>query len=368
MLQAQKQATIHAKKNGMAKGRQLGSQHGYNLGRRDAIRMQYLPDPPPARCMRVLYIAQGFHAIDGGIEKALRHAVSEVTAGSPDQMLALAEQVRPDLMLVMNGLHGFPENQGDQISRIRELGTRTVLWFADDPYFTDRSASIAPYYDVVLTHEQSCVPFYMGRGCRQVAYLPLAADTDVFRPQRVEHQYHTDICFIGVVFWNRAAFFDRIAHYLVGKNFKFAGGEWQRLQNYQLLQHRIYEGFVPVEETAKYYSGAKIVINLHRHHAHPTDNFNSLGIPALSINPRTYEMAACGTLQLTDFRSDLAASYAPGKEIVVYHSPEDFIAKAEYYLTHEAEREAIALNALRRTLEQHSYTTRIQQLLQLLGY
>ncbi|MCS7458838.1 glycosyltransferase [Paenibacillus doosanensis] len=360
--------TAAGAKAGRGAGRQLGWSHGYHLGRCEAIRAQVRPAVPAMRNLRVLYIPQGFHAIDHGIIGGLQHCVRELIVGTPQQMLSLAEEKRPDVLLVLNGLHVFPNDQGYQVGRIRELGIRTVIWFVDDPYFTDDTAAIARFYDVVLTHEQSCVSFYAGAGCRQVGYLPLAADTELFRPQHSGPEYRSDICFIGMAFWNRAAFFDRIAPFLATTDFVIAGGLWDRLVQHKLLRHRIRDGYVPIEETVKYYSGAKIVINLHRFHSHETDNRNSRNIPAHSVNPRTYEMAACGALQLTDGRSDLPRLYVPGQEINVYHSPEDLIAKLKYYLSHESERQAIAYNALKRTLRDHSFMTRMDELLSMLGY
>lgn len=353
---------------GLADGRSLGLEHGYHLGRCEAIRATVPPAPIKLRQLRVLFIPQGFPAIDQGVIKALGSLVSELIVGASPEMLTLAGQHRPDLVLVLNGLHVFPENHLLQIDAIRAMGIRTAIWFADDPYFTDDTLHIALRYDVVLTHELSCVQLYREHGCAHVAYLPLAADTDIFRPQQVSPEYRSDVCFIGMAFWNRVAVFDRIAPYLAGKKVIIAGGLWERMKNYRLLRRSIREGWTPIEETAKYYSGAKIVINLHRGHLHEIDNRNSRAVPALSINPRTYEMAACGSMQLTDIREDLAQLYVPGQEIAVYRTPEELMGQIEYYLRHDQERKAIAYNGLRRTLIQHSYMRRVDELLQLLGH
>lgn len=349
-------------------GRQLGFKHGYHLGRCEAIRTRYTPVSPPPAPLRLMYVPQGFPAIDQGIISALQRTVREVFVGSPQHMLEQARRMKPDIVLVLNGLHVFPADHLQQISDIRGLGIRTAIWFADDPYFTDDTVGIAPHYDVVLTHEQSCVPLYASLGCKRVAYLPLAADTELFRPQHVEPKYRSDICFIGMGFWNRIELIDRIAPYLAGKRLVLAGGLWERLSHYKQLSPHIRAGWVPIEETVKYYSGAKIVLNLHRGFLHETDNRNSRAIPAQSTNPRTYEMAACGAMQLTDLRADLPRLYMPGQDMAVYQTPEELIAKLEYYLSHEEERSRIAYNGLQRTLQQHSFLSRVSELLKLLGY
>ncbi|MBW7457845.1 glycosyltransferase, partial [Paenibacillus sepulcri] len=128
------------------------------------------------------------------------------------------------------------------------------------------------------------------------------------------------------------------------------------------LKHVIRMGWLPVEESIRYYNGAKIVINLHRTTVSGSDNKNSLNLPGRSINPRTYEISACGTLQLTDLREDLPRYYNPGSEIETFANPEELHAKLAYYLTHEDQRREVALRGLRRTLVEHTFVSRIQQL------
>lgn len=359
---------IKGKFAGRKAGSRIGREHGYHLGRCAAIRQLYPPVSPFVASVKVLYIPQGFQALDHGIIRALRQSVRELIVGTPQSMLELSRQLRPDVVLVLNGLHVFPTDHLRQIDAIRELGIRTVIWFADDPYFTDNTVDIAPHYDVVLTHEHSCVELYASLGCKQVEYLPLAADPELFYPRQVKPKYWSDVCFIGVGFWNRIALFDRLAPYLAGKRVVLAGGQWNRLRHYKLLRPHLREGWIPIEETVKYYCGAKIVLNVHRGFLHKTDNRNKRAIPALSTNPRTYEMAACGAMQLTDMRADLPGLYTPDRDVAVYSTPEELITKIEYYLTHEEERRMIAYNGLRRTLQQHSFMSRIGELLRLLGY
>ncbi|WP_409348142.1 CgeB family protein [Paenibacillus gyeongsangnamensis] len=353
---------------GEKRGRRNGYAQGYHFGRCQSIRANVIPAVPAVRGLKVLYIPQGFPAIDQGVSSALQQSVRELVVGTPQTMHELAEQHRPDLVLVLNGLHVFPPDHLEQVERIRQLGIHTAVWFADDPYFTDFTAAIGPKYDTVLTHEQSCIPFYKSLGCPKVIYLPLAADTQTFQPQPSGPAYQSDICFIGNAFWNRAAFFDRIARYLAHKRVVIAGGFWERMSKFKLLKPQIRSGWMPVEESVKYYSGAKIVINLHRSHDHPDDNKNRQRIPAQSVNPRTYEISACGTLQLTDLRDDLTRYYTPGVELDVYRTPEELLYKIDYYLHHEEQRRTIAYNGLRRTLLEHSYLSRIGQMLNLLGY
>ena len=118
------------------------------------------------------------------------------------------------------------------------------------------------------------------------------------------------------------------------------------MKNYKLLSSSIKLGdWMSPEQTARHYNAAKMVINLHR----PADdetNRNTYNVPACSVNPRTFEINGCATLQLVDARAEIASMYTPDKEIVVYGSPEELLYKVHHYAAHEEERREIALQGL----------------------
>lgn len=353
------------------KGHTDGYRHGWNTGMRDgACKALLQHTSPPALTrypLRVLYVPQGFESIDSGIIGALQEMVNELhVVQDLHQTQALAEQLRPDLVVVLNGLHVFPANHPEQIDAIRAMGIKTLIWFVDDPYSSEQSSRIAPHYDVVLTHELGAVEPYRELCSGQVHYMPLGANTSWFRPSPVEQEYSSDICFIGQGFWNRIALFDELAPQLAARQVVICGGLWDRLQHYSLYGKAIRPGWMPVSETIRYYSSAKIVINQHRTTEPGSDNHNTRHWPGLSINPRTFEIAACGTLQMVDWREDLTRYYEPGVDIETFTSASELKEKIAYYLEHEDARRAIALRGLKRTLRQHTYASRVQQMLQLI--
>ncbi|OPH48683.1 spore maturation protein [Paenibacillus ferrarius] len=350
---------------GKKRGFRTGLEHGRRMGRCQSVLATLPPSTLPLREARVLFIVQGFDAIDQGIIQGLQETVREVfTATAPD-MLRLAQELQPNLVLVMNGLHVFPPDHPSHVDQVREMGIRTAIWFADDPYFTDQTASLAPHYDYVFTHEMSCVAFYREMGCQQVHYLPLAVNTRVFRPLQADPAYRSDVCFIGNGFPNRIDLFNKLTPFLVNKKVLIAGALWEQLSQFERLKQSIKLQWVPIEESVKYYSGAKIVINVHRLTYDETYNKNSRNLPGHSINPRTYEIAACGTLQITDHRHDLHDFYTPGQDIETFMNAEDLIQKMSFYLGHEEERQRIAVKGLRRTIRDHTFANRLVKLMDL---
>lgn len=340
-----------------------GYQEGYRIGGCQAV-MSRIPALPLTKYnSRILYVTQGFEAIDGGIEVALQKLVKECITCSPESMLEEAIRHRPDLVLVMNALHVFPADHAAQIDQLREMGVLTAVWFVDDPYFSEYTSILSLHYDLVFTHEEQCVKQYKELGCKRVHYLPLGVNPTMFRPLQVTSDYQYDICFIGNAFWNRVELFETLAPFLQDKKVLIAGGHWDRLQEGNQLDRFVRHGWIPVEETVSYYNGAKIVINLHRPITPGQDNHNSFDWQGGSINPRTYEINACGTLQMTDIRDDLTKYYTPDYDIVTYQNVEELQSKLAYYLEHEQERVEIAWRSLWTTYQNHTYVSRVSKLL-----
>jgi spore maturation protein CgeB len=344
-----------------------GYDEGYQLGLCQAVQRLNQPKAEPGRPLKLMYVPQGFEAIDTGVREALQQLVSELVVSTPEAMHETAARERPGAVLVMNGLHVFPDNHLEQIAEIRKLGIVTAIWFVDDPYFTQDTSVICRHYDHVFTHELGCVEFYRWLGVESVHYIPLCVNPAMFHPRRTGPQYKYDIVFIGNAFRNRTELFDKLAPYLSTKKVLIAGGFWERLGNYSQLAPFIRDGFIPPAETANYYSGAKLVINIHRPWENGQDNRNTYQLPSRSINPRTYEISACGTMQLTDVRDDLGSFYRPGYDLDTFGSAEELHHKIDYYLNHEKERRQMAVRGLHTTLRNHTFTARLPQLLSIMA-
>lgn len=71
---------------------------------------------------------------------------------------------------------------------------------------------------------------------------------------------------------------------------------------------------------------------------------------------------------LTDMAEDLDQFYKPNKEIGVFRGVDDLIQKTRYYLEHEDERETIAKAGYQRTLREHTYEQRFNQIFSRMGF
>jgi hypothetical protein len=80
-----------------------------------------------------------------------------------------------------------------------------------------------------------------------------------------------------------------------------------------------------------------------------------------AANMRLYEATGMGACLVTDRRDNLAQLFDPHREVVVYDSVDDCIDKVRYLLEHEAERAEIAAAGQRRTLGEHTYAHRMEE-------
>lgn len=66
----------------------------------------------------------------------------------------------------------------------------------------------------------------------------------------------------------------------------------------------------------------------------PYSSVTVIKLPAVLINPRTFEISSWRPFQITDVRLKLHRYCKAGKEIEIYSSSSELIDKIEYYLSH----------------------------------
>ena len=314
----------------------------------------------------VLFVTAGYEfpyaTLDGFMVAALQAAgasvqVFDVQNRSPYELTTAAQQVKPRLILVMHG----GRVPAEVVTRCRRLGYQTVLWLLDDPYQIDWSLQLARPYTAVLTIDKGCVEIYRQSGVARVEHLALGADPAVYHPQAVDETYRSDICLVGIAFQNRLTVVDQLLERFPGHNVKLVGQGWPALA--RAGQARIINSIVSASEAARYYNGAKIVLNIHRAADDDRINLNQHHYPATCPNNRAFEIAACGTLQICDWRPALSDYYRINQDVVAYQTTDELWFKIAYFLTHEGERQTIGQQALAQTLNNHTYLQRAQSLL-----
>lgn len=268
-------------------------------------------------------------------------------------VLAKAETFEPDLVL---SLAQAPLSQ-QALKRLRRDGVATAMWFVEDHALFTYWRAFAPLYDYFAVIQ--IVPFFerlQEIGCDKLLYLPLAADPEFHRPLRLSpaerRQFGSDVSFLGAGYPNRRRAFLQ----LLGHDLKIWGTEWE---GEPALADRVQRAGarIPPEEAVRIFNASAVNLNLHS-----SVRPGELVARGDFVNPRTFELAACGAFQLVDQRELMDELFAPG-ELETFVDMEELKEKIAHFLAHPQERAAIADRGRERVLRDHTYERRMETLL-----
>ena len=247
------------------------------------------------------------------------------------------------------------------LKKIKETGGISAFWFVEDYKRFDYWKEYAPIFDLFCTIQKDDFFSELNKiNAKNVLYLPMAAansfSNKIYLSQKEAEFYGSDVSFMGAGYPNRHSLLSKLTDF----DLKIWGTDWN--DNKILAPFIQKEGQrISIEETIKIYKSSKININLHS-----SMNYS----PAIEngdfVNPRTFEILACGGFQLVDERKYLPELFEDGKDLVLFHSEEDLKQKIVYYLNHPEEREKIAKTGQSKVLENYTYINRMKTLLNLL--
>ena len=83
-------------------------------------------------------------------------------------------------------------------------------------------------------------------------------------------------------------------------------------------------------------------------------------------NMRLYEATGLGTMLLTDRKDNLHELFEIGKEVISYSSKEEAAELVRYYLDHPEDADKIAKAGQSRTMREHTYEKRMNELVEIL--
>lgn len=321
--------------------------------------------------MRLYYIASGYRRpidiLDNALMKALYGQSHEsriflLNRTPLQRLLPDIRDFKPEFVLTLCGPCSFLPNE--HIRSIRRMDIPIGVWFVDDPYAIDNALQVAAEYDIIFTIDSGCIPYYKRHGCQRVHHLPLGTDTDIFRPFISHPSYESDVCFIGTGYNNRLQMMQQVMKGLdPNLRVTLVGHFWDTVDWSGGCIPHLRTKWVNASETPRYYNGAKLVLNIHRSEDDTLIDKNQTGAPGHSINNRTFDIAACSGMQLTDYRPDLHLFYEPSEELLCFESPKECAELIHKYRYDELSRSSIARKGYARTQAQHTFAKRLEQML-----
>lgn len=253
---------------------------------------------------------------------------------------AQVEQLKPDVLYVqdMNWM---------DVTLLKAVKAKTRLIVGQTAYALRSSLDLQPY-DLVITSFPHYVVDFRNQGLHS-EYLCLAFDERVLDHLNV-HSPTYNVTFVGGFSPRHSqgtAIFEQLAREIP---VEFWGYGVENLLENSLVR-RYHRGQAWGIEMFRILSESRVTLNRHIDVARSYAN-----------NMRLFEATGVGTCLVTDLKDNLHELFEPDKEVVAYTCAEDCIEKVRYLLEHEDERAAIAKVGQQRTLREHTYYHRMQEL------
>lgn len=251
-------------------------------------------------------------------------------------ILSRALKFEVDVVLIISAFCVHP----DVMVLLKRAGIRVCVLFTETPYATSYELQIAAIVDGCWTNERSALQAFRNVNPNS-GYLPHAWHPLRHRPEIAAEDPETpshDVVFVGSVFNERAQLFNAIDW--TGIDFGLYGTIEKGTLSAAVSAH-VRGGPTLNVMTSALYRRAKIGLNIYR-----TSMGFSLqpGCPQItqaeSLNPRAYELAACGVFHLSDHRVEVTETF--GDLVPTFRTPEDASALIRYWLGQDTERRRVA--------------------------
>jgi hypothetical protein len=354
-------------------------------------------------------IAAGFRTCEASVE--IRTGAAGTARGLRiHDWLRDISLLSPDVVVWMNR----PELSATGCQVLRALDVTQVLWSVDNPRRMRLGSASGGGVDLFLTFDASYVDAAESVGASSVSQLSLAAGLrplPSILPSAAQWpaRLGPDISFVGSLGESRVkdfrdllrrqnpellALLDRLAveeadpavAYERATGEQFEGAPCFYVQEIRSQRRRIHVLSNLPEQSLRIFGGfdwAAAEIGVASRHAgrpprygfelasiyyHSRINMNVFHDQCVdSTNSRVYDVLVAGGFLLTEYRPQLEREFEIGKHLVTFSTPGEAREKAVYYLEHPVEREAIAREGQRHTLERHTFASRCRRILELVS-
>jgi spore maturation protein CgeB len=254
------------------------------------------------------------------------------------------ERLRPDVVYVQDAEWlGAPA--------AKELAARSRLLVAQHAATVSRPEAFAPY-DLVISSLPNLVDQFRSGGL-EAEYLPLAFEPSVL--DRLETREAHSIVHVGgygPIHAERNALLEEVARRVP---VDFYGYALDGIPETSPIRLR-YRGEAWGLDMYAIRAASRVTLTKH---------IDAVAGP-FANNATLFEATGVGTCLLVDERANLGDLFVPGREVATYADVDTCVSKIEDLFENEAERSAIAAAGQRRTLRDHTWRTRMEELASLL--
>lgn len=248
-----------------------------------------------------------------------------------------------DVVFIVSGLNFHPV----ALWSLRRVGVHAAAIMTESPYQDiDQADWVSVYPEMtVFTNEIASAEQYGWN------YLPHAYDPQVHKHVESLPNDECDVLMVGTGWLERMRILEAVDW--TGIDLRLYG-IWPAMTKQSPLFKHLWPVCVDNRLMPQLYCGAKICLNIHRS-----------GLGARSLNPRTYEVAACGSFQICDPRPELKEVF--DLSIPSFSTSEELEKVIRYYLDNDGARNEAVVSSWVR-VESHTFDKRAEQVLAILGH
>lgn len=285
--------------------------------------------------------------VSAAAKRQLHSRYSEVLG---EVVLQEASAWRPDLLLAL-----AQAPLGSRVlQQLRSAGVRTAFWYVENFRVLPYWKTVAPAYDTFFAiQREPFLSMLREAGSPKALFLPTACDAGRHVPVTLTEderaRYGADVSFAGAPYLNRR----RLLLALTEFSPRLWGEGWHQteLAPFAANGGRLFS----LPEMIRVFAGTRVNLNIHS-----AAHVDGLDPDPDYVNPRTFELAACGAFQLVDQREHLRDLFS-AEEVVSFSSLSELSDRIRYYLAHDEERLAMAARSRQRALAEHTFEHRVRE-------
>lgn len=264
----------------------------------------------------------------------------------------------------------YPET----IKKVGETGVVTYNWFADDHWrFSNFSKYYAPLFHWVSTTDSLAPKKYSRIDFSNVIKTQWACNPHLYKPSKNEGDlsYKHESSFVGQPHSNRRTLVKALKD--SGISVDCYGNGWKngRISHEEMVEifytSKVNLNFskssAHLKNIAKIFlhkKGGKISVAHPRRWKENLDSF--LGQQREQIKGRNFEIPGSQGFLITGRADNIEEYFVDGREVVIYENASDLVEKLMYYVSHDKEREEIKKAGYMRTITEHTYEKRFQEI------
>jgi spore maturation protein CgeB len=230
-----------------------------------------------------------------------------------------------------------------------------ILWMMDSIHTNPGSINILPYINKVFLFEPTDIPLLKEKYKVDAVFMPLALDEKVYFP--ISNKKIIDILFVGGLVPDRIRLLDKIIKRFPNKKILIYGQYYSKFRNpiYHLFRknkNNYTNKVVLPSKVNELYSMSKLCINIHQKQS------------IIGVNQRFFEILGSRSLQICDHKNFISQNFSK-EDLLWFDNEQKLFDTITMALEKYDELENIINNGYKKVIAKHTFTYRINQMLEL---